>query len=149
MLRPLISGGKMVAALVILYFSGAYRFPVILFVIAGWGAWLWIVVPGWKGRLLTTLGLGLTALSWWFVTSLCQYFGRKVEGSHFSEEGFYWSGLAVMAGNLSSGLVIAGILLLTYVDYRRVPKQQQASELSNEVQTEQSHVWPPPPKQPQ
>lgn len=149
MLKLLISGGKMLVALVVLYLSGAYRFPIGLFVIAGWGVWLWIVAPGRKERVFITLGLGLTALSWWVGTTLRQHLARKLEGSHFREEGDYWASLAVIAGNVGSGLVIVGILVLTYVDYQRSSKLKQAPEAANEVEAVQGEVWPPAPKQPQ
>lgn len=149
MLRPLTSGSKLLVGLASLHLSSYLGFPIILYICLGWCGWLWFVVPGWRSHLLATLGLGLTALSWWVGTSLWQYFARKVEGSHFSAEGTYWAGLATLTGQVGLGLSVAGILLLAYVDYQRVPKLKPKPnpDLSTEAEAEQSHVWPPAPKQ--
>lgn len=149
MLRPLLSVGKMVAALVVLTISVFTSVPVILFVCFFWCGWLWFVVHSWKGRLLATLGFALTPLGWWFCFPLWNYLARKGEASHFSEAGAYWAVMANTDFWVGIGLMTAGVLLLTYVDYQRPSKSKQASGLSNEAEADQDRVWPPAPKQSQ
>jgi hypothetical protein len=149
MLRPLLSGGKLLAALIVLYVSGVYRIPVIVVIAFGWSAWIWFVGRGWRVRLVATLGFGLIALGWWFCFSLWGFFAQKSDASHTSTNARYWGGWASMSFWEGFGMSLAGVMLLICADYLRSPRQKQASELKTKVEADQSHVWPPAPKQPQ
>ncbi len=146
--RLLLSGIKMLVALSLLYFSGVYRIPVILFVCFFWCAWLWLVVSKWRERLLATLGFTLIPLGWWCF-SLWSHFAEKGEVSHLSEGRAYWGGMATASTELGCLLAVTGLFLLAYVDYRRPLKPKAIKTLvPKETKTDENLVWPPAPKQP-
>jgi hypothetical protein len=146
--RLLQSLAKMMALLLFLYTACDYGYPVAVCVVPIWGIWLWVAAPSRKARVLSALGLGLTALGWWAATLLWSHFARGLEGTHFSQDRGYWIVLMRASENLSTILVLAGIMLLAWADCLRPNKPQPALETSSEALPDQSHVWPPAPKRP-
>lgn len=139
---------KLVMALIVAGLSYVYRLPIIVFISLGWCLWLWFVMSGRRKRLLVTLGFGLAALGWG-VSFLERGFMLKIEGSHFPAVAEYWGYLANTSFWVGIGLMTAGVLLLAYVDYRRMPKPKPLPASTDGVEADQGHVWPPAPKHPQ
>jgi hypothetical protein len=149
MLKPIVSGAKMLAVLVVLLIFGTYHFPVLLFVIPLWYVWLLAVLPDRRKRIIATSGFGLTVIGYWCDISLWHYFASRVEMSHLSEDGRYWAGMAVASQEVANVLILSGLLVFAYADYLRSPKLKQAVDKgSSEKDTNTSQVWPPAPKLP-
>ena len=148
MIRLFQCGVRLLAVLVCFYFAVIYSYTAFVYVIPLWCAWLLFVIPKWKGRLLVASGFGLIALSWWLGAVLWAYFATRIEGSHFREDGEYWVGLSASSDHLGKALMVAGILLLTWADYRRPIKAKPGQGLPTEVIVNESGIWPPTPKKP-
>jgi hypothetical protein len=148
MLQPLLSIIKLLIAMIVAGLSYFYRLPMIVFVALGWWLWLWFVMSERKVRRLAALGFGLAALGW-TVSLFERGFMLKVEGSHFPASSDHWMNLAHISFRGGIGLMMAGLILLAYVDYNRLPKPRPKPELADGVKADQDRVWPPAPKQPQ
>jgi hypothetical protein len=98
--RLLQSLAKMMAFLLFLCIACAFGHPEAVCVISIWGIWLWVAVPNRKTRVLTALGLGLTALVWLAATLLWSYFAKGLEGTHFNQDRGYWEVLMRASENL-------------------------------------------------
>ena len=147
--RLLQSLAKMMALLLFLCIACGYGHPEAIGVIPIWGILLWVAVPSGKARVLTALGLGLTALGWEAATLLWGYFARGLEGTHFSQDRGQCEVLMRGSENLSTALILAGVMLLTWADCLKAAKPKLGQEASSETSPDQNQVWPPAPKRPQ
>ncbi len=149
MLQLFVLGVKIITVLVILYISGTYHLPLLLFVVPAWYVWLFLVSPETRKRLIATAGFILMVIGCWCETLLWHYFAMRIEMSHFSEDGRYWAGLGVASQRIGIVLTFGGLLMLAYADYLRPSKLKKIATISGGEDTDENQVWPPAPKHPQ
>lgn len=155
MIRLLSSLARMLAmilaVLTVAYCCGAKNFPLIAWVSSvgllsfGWCGWLWFRGYGWKWRLLVTTAFGVV------VSGLsCFLYGdyliSLMGGRHIGPQEDPLSKMAHLSDLEGTGLVLVGILLMTYADYQRPAKLTQLSALAKDEGDESASVWPPAPK---
>jgi len=129
-----------------------YQLPLIVFAGIIWLLWLWIRMPTWKERGLSSLGLAVIVLGWW-VIKLDRVFGAKIEGTHFPGEANYWSDLIKLSLYGGAGLILTGLVLLAGVDYwgrlASVSISAAKNQITTDSKTDSKYVWPPAPKPPE
>ena len=149
MLKLVVSGIKLLAAVALLFISGMYHFPAIWLIIPLWYTWVLFASRDRRKRFIATFGAGMTAAGYWCETSLWHYFATRVEMSHVRADGDYWSGMAFASEQVATVLTLSGLLVLAYADYLRPLKLDAAADTSSVEDTDKRQIWPPAPKQPQ
>ena len=155
--RLMHSAVKMVAVILVIfaaaYFSGVWNLSIIFWVglvaliCFSWGGWLWFNGNGWKWQCLivSVLAVVVSGLSLFLYAD---YLIGLMGGRHIGPQANPFGRMAHLSNLEGAGLVLAGILLMTYVDYRRPSKPMRLLSPVIDEQETAGSVWPPAPKQP-
>lgn len=149
MLKLPLYGIIMLASLSLICLSVFIQLPFIVIVGIFWCAWLCFVSQGWKRRVLALFGFLMMPLGWWLCFPVWDHFARIGEASHSNEASVYWATMANTGFWIGIGLMIIGVMLLTWLGYRREVGIKTNRSAIPETQSNPCTVWPPAPKPPQ